>query len=213
MKPDPKKSVNPQWTDGAKNPETPEPTAGLAPTPVWLIFLFALLFYWAQLYLDQHGGGFHPQVYEPYQSFKQLADLRPKDETQMLLGKGKAHYENVCKGCHQENGMGSPGQFPPLVGSEWVTGVPERLIRIPIHGLSGPIQVNGVDWPPGLSMPAIGAALPPEDLAALLSYVRNAWGNKASIIKPEQVKAVFESTANRTQPWTSQELLQVQASQ
>ena len=83
---------------------------------------------------------------------------------------------------------GTPGQFLPLAGSEWVLEKdPSRLIRIPLLGAAGPITVKGVEW--NLAMPAMGAALPDDDLAAVLSYMRNAWGNKSedNIVQPVDV--------------------------
>jgi mono/diheme cytochrome c family protein len=204
MNPVPNKTAS-QRPKSLRNSESPEPKANRSPVPTWLILSFGLLFYWAQLYVDQHAGEFNSQVYEPFHSYKELTDLAPKDETALLLAKGKVAYDNACKLCHQDSGMGTPGQFPPLAGSEWVVGSPERLIRIPLHGLGGSIKVKGVEWTQ--SMPAIGAGLPPEDLAAALSYIRQSWGNQAPPIKPEQVKAVSEATAGRSQPWSSQELL------
>src|SRR5690606_5760091 len=66
---------------------------------------------------------------------------------------GRAAYAQVCANCHMATGMGVPGAFPPLAGSEWVVGSPERLIRIVLHGLEGPIEVAGVQYP-GSLMPA-----------------------------------------------------------
>jgi mono/diheme cytochrome c family protein len=113
-------------------------------------------------------------------------------------------YENVCALCHNSDGMGKPNQGPPFVGSEWVLGSPARLIRIPIHGLTGPIMVKGESW--NLNMAAMGAALPDEDLAAVLTYMRQSWGNKADPITADQVKAVRAEAGNRAQPWTAEEL-------
>lgn len=208
MNSDSTKLANAQQSGAA---ETREPVAGLTPAPVWLVFLFGILFYWGTLYLDRHAGEFHPKVFGPYTSGNQLASFAPKDESQLMIAKGKVVYDNACKLCHQDTGLGAPGQFPPLAGSEWVSGPAERVIRIPIHGLSGPIKVKEQDW--NLSMPAIGAALSDEELANLLTYVRQAWGNKAPPVTPAQVKAVKDKTADRSQPWTAQELLQIQSGQ
>jgi mono/diheme cytochrome c family protein len=82
------------------------------------------------------------------------------------------------------------------------------MIRIPLAGLSGPVQVNSQSW--NLAMPAMGAALPDDDLAAVLTYIRQSWGNKASAITPEQVKAVRAEVGNRTQPWTADQLNAIQ---
>ena len=72
--------------------------------------------------------------------------------------------------------MGKPGQAPPFARSEWALGNPNRMIRIPWPGLAGPIQVAGTEW--NLAMPAMGAALPDDDLAAVLTYIRQSWGTR-----------------------------------
>jgi hypothetical protein len=82
------------------------------------------------------------------------------------------------------------------------------MIRIPLVGLAGPVEVKGQPW--NLAMPAMGAALPDDDLAAVLTYIRQSWGNKASAITPEQVKAVRTAIGNRSQPWTATELKAIQ---
>jgi mono/diheme cytochrome c family protein len=118
---------------------------------------------------------------------------------------GKKRYETACMICHQASGLGTPGQFPPLVGSEWVTGPLPRLIRIPMHGVTGPIKVAGTDW--NLSMPNAGGTLSDKEMAALLTYLRLNWGNKASEVMDEDVKKARAKDGGRSTPWTSQELL------
>jgi mono/diheme cytochrome c family protein len=100
--------------------------------------------------------------------------------------------------------MGKPNQAPAFVGSEWVLGSPNRMIRIPLVGLAGPVKVKDQEW--NLAMPNMGAALSDDDLAAVLTYIRQSWGNKASIITPAQVSAVRKEIGNRTQPWSASEL-------
>jgi len=184
-----------------------EPQAGRIPVPVWLIVLFFLLLYWGMVYFDQHSGWFNAQVYTPYRSAAELVIYQPPTGGPDL-SRGKVIYENICGLCHNNDGTGKPGQAPPFVGSDWVLGSPNRMIRIPLAGLAGPIQVNGQPW--NLAMPAMGAALPDDDLAAVLTYIRQSWGNKASAITPEQVKAVRAEVGNRTQPWTADQLNAVQ---
>jgi mono/diheme cytochrome c family protein len=184
-----------------------EPQAGRIAVPVWLIVLLFLLLYWGMVYFDQHSGWFDAQVYTPYRSAAQLALYQPPSGGPDL-SRGKAVYENICGLCHSNDGLGKPGQAPPFVGSEWALGSPNRMIRIPLAGLAGPVQVNGQPW--NLAMPAMGAALPDDDLAAVLTYIRQSWGNKASAITPEQVKAVRAEVGNRTQPWTATELNAIQ---
>ncbi len=188
-------------------PAAVEPRAGEAPVPVWVLVLLFLLLYGGMVYFDQHSGWFRPEVYAPYRSAAELALYQPPTGG-ADLSRGKAVYENLCGLCHNNDGSGKPGQAPPFVNSEWVLGSPNRMIRIPLAGLAGPVQVNGQTW--NLAMPAMGAALPDDDLAAVLTYIRQSWGNKASAITPEQVKAVRTEVGNRTQPWTAAELNAIQ---
>lgn len=181
-----------------------EPKAGAATMPVWPLIALLVIFFFGGLYFDARGGWFSPQVYAPYESPAQLALFQPTGDDGGLA-RGKVVYEQVCALCHGSDGAGKPGQAPPFAGSEWVvTDNVGRLVRIPLQGLNGPIKVKGEDW--NLAMPAMGAALPDDDLAALLTYMRNSWGNKASVITPEEVKAIRAATASRTQPWTGPEL-------
>ena len=195
---------------GAKQPlvET-EPTAARTESPVWLIVLSLVLLYWAQLYVDNYAGGFNPQVYEPYRSIKEVADANPKSGDAELIAVGESLYVN-CAACHQANGLGTPGQFPPLAGSEWVTAPnPARMIRIILHGPTGPFKIKGEDWNPSAAMPPFGSAFSDQQVAGIISFVRQSWGNNAPAVKPEQVKAVREATTSRTAPWTMDELLKV----
>jgi mono/diheme cytochrome c family protein len=218
MNPDRKSNQPPGRSTGASGPsrsganqplaET-EPTAARTPSPVWLIVLSGLLLYWAQLYLDNYAGGFNPQVYEPYRSYKQVADANPKSGDAELIAAGEALYVN-CAACHQANGMGTPGQFPPLAGSEWVTAPnPARLIRIILQGPTGPYTVSGVNWNVSAAMPPFASAFTDQQIAGILSFIRSNWGNTAPAVTPDQVKAVREETKDRFAPWTMDELLKV----
>lgn len=105
--------------------------------------------------------------------------------------------EGHCITCHQENGQGLPAaQFPPLAGSEWTTGNPDRLIALTLHGLLGPIDVKGKHYL-GLVPMTPFKGLSDEELASVLTYVRNAFGNTASIVGPDQVKAVRALTKDQ----------------
>lgn len=111
-----------------------------------------------------------------------------------------------CAPCHQLNGSGAAGVAPPLAGSEWVAGPPERLARIVLHGLYGPVQVGNQTW--NLAMPGLGAsgAIDDENIAAVLSYIRRAWGHRTPPVEPELVAAVRRETKDRALPWTAAEL-------
>jgi mono/diheme cytochrome c family protein len=120
-----------------------------------------------------------------------------------IVPAGQAIYEALCLNCHQAAGQGLTGVYPPLAKSEWVSGDPQILIRITMHGLAGPTKVLGKDY--GLvPMPPMG--LDDQQLADVLTYVRSAFGNKAPAVKSEEVKAVRDATKGRTAPWTASEL-------
>jgi len=183
-----------------------EPKAGSASMPIWMLVAVLVLVFGGGLYFDTYGGWFNQQVYAPYHSLNQLTMFQPASGADRAMARGKVVFEQICALCHGTDGNGKPGQAPPFVGSEWVlTDKVGHLIRIPLQGLSGPIKVKGQEW--SLAMPGIGGALPDEDLAAVLTYMRQSWGNQASEITPEQVKAVRDETASRgTRPWTAAEL-------
>ncbi|MDA1272638.1 MAG: cytochrome c [Verrucomicrobia bacterium] len=188
-----------------------EPSAGSEITPVWLFVLMGLMLYGGMLYLNSYAGGFNPKVYEAFTSYKLVENANPKSGPEMLIAKGESLYM-VCAACHQVNGMGVALQFPPLAGSEWVNEPnPARLIRIPLHGMNGPIKVKDQDW--NASMAALGAALSSEDIAAILSYIRQAWGNNAPPVSPADVDAVKEDTKSRpmdgSRPWLIDDLMKV----
>jgi mono/diheme cytochrome c family protein len=104
-----------------------------------------------------------------------------------VMAAGKAQFL-ICAACHGQNGEGGP-IAPPLAGSNWVAGPVSNLIRIQLRGLQGPITVSGKEYnfPGGMAAQAYQTD---EQIAAVLTYVRNSFGNKASAVTPEQVKAL-----------------------
>jgi mono/diheme cytochrome c family protein/glucose/arabinose dehydrogenase len=125
---------------------------------------------------------------------------------QSLFDKGREWYGKLCINCHQPNGVGQEGLAPPLLDSEWVLGSPDRLARILMHGLSGPITVNDVQY--RLEMPGL-PDFKDEDIAAVLTYIRREWEHNASPVSVESVTKAREVTKDRVTPWTAAELLKV----
>jgi mono/diheme cytochrome c family protein/sugar lactone lactonase YvrE/lysophospholipase L1-like esterase len=120
------------------------------------------------------------------------------------------HREAHCATCHQPDGKGLNPAFPPLADSPWVTGSEERLIKIALHGLHGKIEVNGKVYDPEKGVPpmtAFESLLGDAEMAAVLTYVRNSWGNKAAPVLPETVKKVRAATKDRSIFWKPEELL------
>ena len=202
--------MNPELRNSSAN-ESNEPSVGFTPVPVVLFLLLGVLVYFSQLYLDKYGGGFNAKVYQPYDSWKMVQDLQPKDENAVFFSKGRKIFEIGCLQCHQSTGLGSPGAYPPLAGSEWVLAPgPNRIIRIVQHGLQGPIKVKGTDW--NLAMPGgIGSSFSDEEIAALITFIRGnkEWGNNATPVTAAQVKAVRDQIADHPNQWTAEELLAI----
>lgn len=124
------------------------------------------------------------------------------------MTKGSTVYMQVCFACHQPTGLGLPGMFPPLASSDWASAPkPDRLIRMVLHGVTGPITLNGKPFTtPAPIMPPQGAALNDDQIASVLTYVRNSFGNKGSTVTADQVKAIREAEKARTAMWTQAEL-------
>jgi len=120
---------------------------------------------------------------------------------------GKKIFAATCAACHQANGQGIPEKYPPLAGSEWATGDEARLLRIVLQGLTGDVEVQGETF--SGAMPPWGPTLKDADIAAVLTYVRSSFGNKAAAVSPATVAQVREATKARTAPWTAAELAKV----
>jgi len=123
------------------------------------------------------------------------------------LPDGKQVFSTTCAACHQASGEGVPGVYPPLAGSEWVTGDEAKVVRILLHGVTGPIEVAGETF--NSMMPPWGATLKDADIAAVLTYARSTWGNKGTPITAAKVASIRAATASRTTPWTAAELAAV----
>jgi mono/diheme cytochrome c family protein len=164
-----------------------EPGVTRAPVPIWIIVATLLLAFVGAWSLDRQAGWFEPNIYAPYHSTGQLAAFQPQSGAAAFMAKGKTVYESVCGVCHGSDGRGKPNQAPPLAGSDWVAKDVTSLARVPLAGLNGPIKVSGVDW--NLAMAPMGAGLSDADLAAVLTYIRMAWGNKNSEVSESDVKA------------------------
>jgi glucose/arabinose dehydrogenase/mono/diheme cytochrome c family protein len=125
-----------------------------------------------------------------------------------MFDRGRALYPGICGACHQPSGLGEEGKGPPLVESPWVLGTPERLVRIALHGLRGPVKVGKRTF--AMEMPAMGG-LADAQLAELLTYVRNErdWGHDAPPVDVATIDRIRKATAGRDGAWTADELLQV----
>lgn len=190
-----------------------EPTVKSERSPLWIFVLTGLLLYLSMGFLAEHAGGFNNAVYEPYPSYAYVKRAQGKLGGEGPIERGQKVYETKgCIACHQATGAGVPGQFPPLVGSDWVNAEgPERIIRIVLHGAAGPITVSGQNF--NGAMPPWKGVLTDQEIADVLSFVRNHWGNKASIVPLKEVKAVSDKEGARATPWAPTELMSLPVKQ
>ena len=121
--------------------------------------------------------------------------LTPAEASQFEAGHKIYFRDGYCTTCHQPDGKGLDPAFPPLENSIFVHGDPERLIKITLHGLIGPFELNGKNYNGQVPMTPFGGLLNDQETAAVLTYVRNQFGNKSSAITPEQVAKVRKDTA------------------
>ena len=192
-------------------PHAGEPKLGSAGAPVWLFVLIAMLAFWGMGFLDKHGGGFDPRVYGPYESSADLGRDQPVTKGSKRLNSGRAAFKIYCAPCHLESGLGNAANnVPPLVHSEWVLAEgPNRLIRIVLNGLQGPVKVDGKDFDSNGMLPWRDTVTDDEVIAQILTFIRMSpeWGHNTSEITGEQVTKIRDETKDRAVQWTIAELL------
>jgi mono/diheme cytochrome c family protein len=173
-----------------QTPEQPKDS----PVPVWIFALTLLLLFVCGVYFDRHSGWFDPQVYGPYHDSDELAAYQPVSGAAAMMLEGQKTYASICAACHGDSGQGKPGQAPPLAGSEWVNAANfKEAAEVPQLGLNGEVHVAGQDW--NSQMAPMGAGLSDSDLAAVLTYIRGSWGNKASGVSADDIKAMRTTVA------------------
>lgn len=173
-------------------------TAGEMPLDRWMVHAHET----SLAHLEGHEVGKPPE--EPLRTH--LIDV----EERKLFFAGKEIYERegFCLTCHQPDGKGLDASgFPPLAGSIWVTGSEERLIKLTLKGLQGPIEVNGKTYPGNVPMTPFEGMLNDEEMASVLTFVRNSFGNKAPAIFPDKVKEVRAAEIDKKGFYAPEELL------
>lgn len=180
--------------------EKAEPVEGYAPLPLMLLGVLSALVFFAAIYLERFSGHFDPMVYN--ESARGVATAAPVIIDP--IARGKRLFAANCVICHQATGQGIPGTYPTLVDSEWVNGSEEGLVRVLLHGLAGPITVKGESY--NNVMPGLGATLKDEQIAWVLTYIRQEWGNASPAIAAETVARIRAESGARTSMWTEAEI-------
>jgi mono/diheme cytochrome c family protein len=178
--------------------EKEDPDEGIRPLPWFFVMSLGALAMWGAFYIYATPSGDESSFGDQ----RTVSTLRPAQvvagATSNIVVDGKQIYAAKCVACHQTTGLGLTGVFPPLAGAEWVLGDERVLINILLHGIKGPLEVKGVAY--SGAMPA-WKSLSDDELAGLLTYIRNDWGNKGTEIKSETVKSQRELTKARSEPY------------
>ena len=150
-------------------------------------------------------AGMHDDLGSRYGDSRTAAALMPptvaKTGESATVDGGQV-FTAKCAACHQATGLGIPGVFPPLAGSEWVRGSDKVLVQIPLHGISGTLQVKGASYHG--TMPSFNT-LSDAEIAAVLTYVRRHFTNSASAVSPATVTAGRAATHSQTLPFSNGE--------
>jgi mono/diheme cytochrome c family protein len=150
-------------------------------------------------------AGMHDDLGSRYGDSRTAAALMPptvaKTGESATVDGGQV-FTAKCAACHQATGLGIPGVFPPLAGSEWVRGSDKVLVQIPLHGISGTLQVKGASYHG--TMPSFNT-LSDAEIAAVLTYVRSHFTNSASAVSPATVTAGRAATHSQTLPFSNGE--------
>jgi len=208
--PDPHEAIQPNSPDFRETPDI-EPFSDLREHfPVWLyivcgvaLFLAGSSFTGFQTFgrdmLDQGPGG---AIKAP------AAEVAEAPLTPAQIG-AKVYSQN-CASCHQGNGGGSSGMYPPLAGSEWVLGSKARLTAILLKGLQGPVTVKGASYSAAV-MPPWESSIAPDKLADLLTYLRGntEWGNTAGPVSVDEINAAKTKFAAQKANYTEEQLLAI----
>ena len=192
--------------------EKREPRVGLEPLSMWLIVVYGLAIFCAGAYLGRYSGSFNGDSLDPMigppskktagggpSGGEQPEQLSPKD-------RGKKIFAANCQTCHQANGQGIPGQYPPLAGSEFTTGGSRRMGMIVLKGLQGPVKVKGQQYGTAVMQPW-DKTLTDQKIADVMTYERSDWGNQASPVTAEQIAALRKELASHAESFTEHDIL------
>jgi mono/diheme cytochrome c family protein len=169
--------------------------------PIGILFTLSGLILFSGTYLNRYAGHYSPLIFN--ETAKPSTGEAPAAAVDPVV-LGQKEFQNICITCHQATGQGMPGVYPPLDGSEWVNGSPERVIRIVLYGLKGDVHVEGHEFN-AAAMPVFGQEpgsaynWSDDKIAAVLTYVRQAWSNKSGPITTDQVDAVKKAVGTRAE--------------
>ncbi len=144
-----------------------------------------------------------PEIPPAHSDFLKITETAPDPGTYP----GKEVYESICLNCHQPEGKGLAGIYPPLRDSEWLQGDPGKAIRIILHGLTGPVMIGDVEYGKNPAIPMPPTGLSDQQAADVLTYLRRPeFENSAAPVTADEVEKIRAETSDRNTPWTADEL-------
>ena len=184
--------------------ENEDPDEGIRPLPWFLVMFLGAMAMWGAFYIYITPSG----EASAYGDQRTVATLRPAVALVGSAAKadGKQVYAGKCSACHQANGAGLAGVFPPLVASEWVLGDDKILINILLHGVNGELVVKGNTY--NGAMPA-WKSMSDDELAAVMTYIRTDWGNQGAVITAKAVADQREASKAQAAPYAGGAALKV----
>ena len=191
--------------------EKREPRVGLEPLSIWLIAVYGLAIFAGGAYLGRYSGNFSGDGLDPMMgpppSKKGGAAQGPQEQVELTpFERGKKVFAANCQTCHQANGQGVPGQYPPLAGSEFTNGGSRRMAMIVLKGLQGPVKVKGQEFGSAVMQPW-DKTLTDQRIADVMTYERSDWGNKASPVTAEQIAALRKELASHPESFVEKDIL------
>ena len=189
------------------NHEKHPPTKGFLIAPLVFVFVFGCLIFVCSIQLAHSTNQF--QLHPPKEIVELTEEEREALRLERKVDSGKKVFAVRCASCHQANGLGIAGQYPPLAGSKWVTSDPGLITNIILKGLKGEIIVKGETY--GTSAAVNMAAVPISDreIANVTTYVRQAWGNEAPEILESEVRAFRDASKDQIDQWTGDQLVEM----
>ena len=180
--------------------EQRDPSEGYRPLPWFVVMLMGAMAMWGMFYIHDMKGNLDSSYGDSRTPGALMASAGPGAASSGAAVDGGQIFAAKCVACHQATGLGMPGVFPPLAGSEWVLGSDKVLVQIPLHGITGAVQVKGATY--NGSMPVFNT-LSDAEIAAVLTYVRSQWGNAAPTVSLATVAAGRKATQSRSTPFAS----------
>lgn len=186
------------------NREKHPPTQGFLIAPLIFVFMFGCLIFVCSIQLAHSTNGF--EIHPPQEIVELSDEERESQRLERKYDSGKKIFSLRCASCHQSNGLGIATQYPPLAGSEWVSANPALITKIILKGLKGEITVKGEKY--GTSAAVNMAAVPIDDreIANVVTYVRQAWGNDFGEMTTDEVAAIRSDTVDQKDQWIGEDL-------